>query len=254
MRPNTVKSLWHADQPAFGAWLSSCSTLVAEQMGAVGFDWLVVDGEHSPADTLTLVQMLQAVSLGNSVPMARVPWNDPVAVKRVLDGGAYGVVIPWVNDRAQAEQAVAACRYPPIGLRGYGPYRGVLYGGHDYLEHANEEISCIIQIETVEAIERIDDILSVPGIDATLIGPSDLALSLGIPVQPDNPHPDHVAACRAVLEASRKHAVVPGIFTSGPEEGARRAAEGWRFIAIGSDSQYMTQTAVHALRTARGGA
>ena len=253
MRPNRVKQLWRDDQPAFGGWLASCSTLATEQMAHLGFDWLLVDGEHSPVDIRTMVQMFQVISTSDTtMPFARVHWNDPVEIKRILDGGAYGVVIPWVNNRAEAEQAVSACRYPPLGMRGWGPYRGILYGGSDYGEHANDEIACIVQIETVEAIEHIDEILSVPGIDATMIGPNDLALSMGLAPQADHPHPDHVAACATVLDACRRHGVAPGIFTSGPEEGARRAQEGWRFIPIGSEIQYMVQNAARGLRTVRG--
>ena len=252
MRPNTVKRLWREDKTAFGAWLSSCSTLAAEQMASAGFDWVVVDGEHSPADLLTMVQMFQVISGSETMPFARVHWNDMVEIKRILDGGAYGVVIPWINSKAEAEQAVAACRYPPIGTRGWGPYRGLLYGGRDYAEHANDEIACIVQIETAGAVERIDEILSVPGIDATLIGPSDLAMSMGLPPRADHPHPDHIAACTAVLESCQQHGVAAGIFTSGPEEAARRGQEGWRFVAMGSDIQFMMQGAVRGLRTVRG--
>ena len=251
MRPNTVKQLWKDDTPAYGAWLSSCSTFAAEQMASLGFDWLVVDGEHSPVDLQTMVQMFQAISTTDTIPMARVHWNDAVEIKRILDGGAYGVVIPWVNDKAEAEQAVSACRYPPDGERGFGPWRGNLYGGRDYAEHANEEIACIIQIETVRAVEQIDEILSVPGVDATMIGPADLAMDMGIPVVGDNPNTDHQALCNAVLESCLKHDVAPGIYTSGPEEGKRRAEEGWRYLPIGSDAQYMMQSASRALRTVR---
>ena len=251
MRPNTVKRLWADDQPAFGIWLSTCSTLAAESMAHSGWDWVVVDGEHSPVDLLTMVQMFQVISSTDTIPMARVHWNDPVEIKRILDGGAYGVVIPWVNNRAEAEQAVSACRYPPDGLRGFGPYRGALYGGPDYGAEANNEIACIVQIETVEAVERIDEILSVPGIDATCIGPADLAMSMGIPVRPDNPHPDHIALCKEVLEGSRRNNVAPGIFTSGPEEAKRRAEEGWLYIPSGSDSQFMAQGSAAGLRTVR---
>lgn len=252
MRPNKLKQMWRERKPTFGAWLGSCSTFVAENMASVGFDWLLVDGEHSPVDLRTMVQMLQVLSIGETVPLARVHWNDPVEIKRILDGGAYGVVIPWVNNREEAVQAVRACRYPPAGIRGFGPYRGFLYGGPDYVKCANDEIACIVQIETAEAVEKIDEILSVPGIDAVMIGPADLAMSMGIEARGDNPHPDHVKACARVLEACRAHGVAPGIYTSGPEEGARRAAEGWLFLPIGSDIQYMVQGASRGLRTARG--
>ena len=253
MRPNTVKQQWAEGKPSFGAWLGTCSPLAAESMAHQGWDWLVVDGEHSPVDLQTMIQMFQAISTTDTIPMARAQWNDPVIIKRILDGGAYGVVIPWVNNRAEAEQAVSACRYPPDGLRGFGAYRGFLYGGPDYGDEANNEIACIIQIETIEAVERIDEILSVPGIDATCIGPADLAKSMGIPVRPDNPHPDHVAACAEVLAASQRidNRVAPGIFTSGPVEAKRRAEEGWLYIPSGSDGQFMAQASAQGLRTVR---
>ena len=251
MRPNTVKQLWREDRPAFGTWLSSCSPLVAEQLGALGFDWLVVDGEHSPVDIQTMVQMFQAISIGSSIPMARVHWNDAVEIKRILDGGAYGVVVPCVNSPDEAARAVAACRYPPDGSRGFGPGRGMLYGGPDYAAHANEEIACIIQIETVRAAETVDEILSVPGIDAVMIGPADLAMDMGIPVAIDNPDPDHRALCETVFASCRKHRVAPGIFTGGAEEAKRRAGEGWRFLPIGSDTMFLMQGAGAALGSAR---
>lgn len=251
MRPNTIKQLWAQDKPAIGAWLGSCSPFVAEQMAHAGYDWLCVDGEHSAVDIQTAVQMMQAISSTDTIPIARVQWNDPVQVKRMLDGGAYGVVIPWVNTKAEAEQAAAACRYPPQGIRGMGPYRGMMYGGPDYAAHANDEIACIIQIETIGAVENIDEILSVPGIDATLIGPADLAMSMGIPVKPDNPHPDHVAACAEVLAGSVRNGVTPGIYCAHETEAARRVTEGWKFLNIGTDGQYIAQGARRGVATVR---
>ncbi|MEE2778837.1 MAG: aldolase/citrate lyase family protein [Acidobacteriota bacterium] len=248
MRPNRIKQLWQENQPAFGVWLSACSPFVTEQIAAVGFDWLLVDGEHSAVDLQTMVQMFQAVSTRESMPLARVAWNDPVQIKRVLDSGAYGVVIPWVNTPDEARQAVSACRYPPDGTRGFGPWRAALYGGRDYAQHANEEIACIIQIETVSAIESIDDILSVPGVDGVMIGPTDLAMDMGLKPRADHPDPGHQDLCREVLEACQRHGVAPGIFTSGPDEAARRADEGWRFLPVGSDLQFVLERAIAARR------
>ena len=251
MRPNTIKRLWAEGKPALGARLQTASTIVAEQMAHAGFDWLYIDGEHSPANLLTIVQMMQVISSADTMPIVRVPWNDPVQVKRVLDGGAAGVIIPWVNTAAEAEQAVAACRYPPRGIRGYGPYRGGMSGVPDHPAHADDEILCIVQIETIGAVERIDEILSVPGVDATFIGAADLALSMGVPVIGDNPHPDHVAACAAVLAGALRHGVAPGIGCSGEEEAARRVAEGWKFLNIGADGQYIEQGARRAIEIVR---
>ena len=251
MRPNRVKQLWRDGQPAFGVWLSACSPFLTEHLAAVGFDWLLVDAEHSAVDLQTMVQMFQAISHGETMPLARVPWNDPVHIKRVLDSGAYGVVVPWVNSRAEAEAAVAACRYPPEGTRGFGPWRAALYGGRDYVRHANQEIACIIQIETVAAVECVDDILSVPGVDAVMIGPTDLAMDMGLPPKADHPDPRHKALCQKVLESCQRNGVVPGIFTSGPDEAARRAAEGWRFLPVGSDIQFVLEAAIAARRRVR---
>jgi 4-hydroxy-2-oxoheptanedioate aldolase len=251
MRPNTIKRHWAEGKPALGARLQTGSTIVAEQMARAGFDWLYIDGEHSPADILTIVRMMQVISSTDTIPIVRVEWNDSVQIKRVLDGGAYGVIIPWVNTAADAEQAVAACRYPPRGIRGYGPYRGGMYGGPDYAARADDEILCIVQIETIGAVERIDEILSVPGVDATLIGQSDLAMSMGVPVAADNPHPDHVAACAEVLAGALRHGVEPGIGCSGEEEAARRVTEGWKFLNIGADGQYIEQGARRALDVVR---
>lgn len=251
MRPNRLKQLWKDDEPTYGVWLSACSPFLTEHVAAVGFDWLLVDGEHSAVDLQTMVQMFQAISTGETVPLARVAWNDAVQIKRVLDGGAYGVVIPWVNSREEAAAAVSACRYPPQGSRGFGPWRAALYGGRDYVRHANQEIACIIQIETVAAVEAIDEILSVSGIDAVMIGPTDLAMDMGLPPRADHPDPQHKALCQQVLEGCRRHDVVPGIFTAGPEEAARRAAEGWRFLPLGSDIQLILQAAIAARRKVR---
>jgi 4-hydroxy-2-oxoheptanedioate aldolase len=252
VRPNRLKEMWRRDEPTYGVWLSACSAFLTEHLAAVGFDWLLVDGEHSAVDLQTMVQMFQAIGTADSVPLARVSWNDPVQIKRVLDSGAYGVVVPWVNSRKEAEQAVAACRYPPEGQRGFGPWRAALYGGRDYVRHANEEIACVIQIETVAAVGAIEAILSVPGIDGVMIGPTDLAMDMGLPPRADHPDPEHRRLCNLVLEACQDHAVVPGIFTAGAEEGARRAAEGWRFLPVGSDIQYTLQGAIGALRKVRG--
>ena len=233
MRLNTVKRHWAEGRPALGARLWSASPIVAEQMARAGFDWLYVDGEHSPADILTIVRMIRVIAATGTIPIARAPWNDPVEVKRVLDGGARGVIVPWVNTAAEAERAVAACRYR---------------------RRAGDEILCIVQIETIGAVERIDEILSVPGVDATFIGQSDLAVSMGVPVVGDNPHPDHVAACAEVLAGALRHGVAPGIGCSGEGEAARRVSEGWKFVSIGADGQYIDQGARRALAMVRAAA
>ncbi|MDX1383596.1 MAG: aldolase/citrate lyase family protein [Thermoanaerobaculia bacterium] len=253
MSENRLESLWSAGEPAYGAWLSIPNAFAAELVARQGFDYVCVDLQHGVVDRGALLGMLQAISATEAVPLARVAWNDPVQIKRVLDGGAYGVVIPWVNTPEEAAAAVAACRYPPAGSRGFGPWRAALYGGRDYAAHANEEIACIIQIETVGAIERIDDILAVPGIDGVMIGPTDLAMDMGLPPRADHPDDHHRELCARVLEACQSRGVAPGIYTSGPDEAARRAEEGWRFLPVGSDLQFVLERAIAARRLVRPG-
>ncbi len=185
MRENALKKLWQEDEPALGGWLSIGNTFSAEVMAAQDLDWLCLDMQHGVIGYDVAVPMLQTISATDVTPIVRVPWCEPALIMKMLDAGAYGIIVPLVNDRAQAEAAAAACRYPPRGTRSHGPTRAAYYAGFDYLAHANDEVLCIPQIETVEAMENLDDILSVPGIDVAYIGPMDLTISIGIVPEQD---------------------------------------------------------------------
>ncbi|MBI3992855.1 MAG: 4-hydroxy-2-oxo-heptane-1,7-dioate aldolase, partial [Candidatus Lambdaproteobacteria bacterium] len=167
MTPNRLKHLLREGQPTCGTFLSLCSPLAAEIMGMLGFDWLLVDMEHGAGDYQTLLGQLQAIrAAGDSVPLVRVQWNDPVVVKRVLDAGAMGVMIPGVRSVAEAHQGVLATRYPPAGVRGMANVRATRFGlDPDYYAEANENIAVFMQIENGDAVRHIEDILKVPGID-----------------------------------------------------------------------------------------
>ena len=166
MRPNHVLRTWRDGGQAVGAWLSIPSGFTAETMAHQDFDWLCIDMQHGLIDYADAVAMLTAISTTDTIPFVRVPWNDPATIMKVLDAGAYGVVVPLVNTREEADRAVAACRYPPAGIRSAGPIRGRLYGGDDYLTGANDEIACIAMIETAEGLTNLDAIASTPGLDA----------------------------------------------------------------------------------------
>lgn len=247
MKKNRVKALWKEDKAAVGTWLVLGSPLVAEIAANMGFDWVVVDTEHGSIDIGTTQSIIQAVSTTDTVPMVRVPWNHPMPIKRALDAGAYGLVIPMVNSREEAESAVQACRYPPAGARSYGGPRARLYGGADYFEHANEEITLIVQIEHIDAVERVDDILSVDGVDGFFIGPSDLAISIGLKPGLDNTSREHVAAVSKVLASGKRHSVAGGIQVGSPEAVNQRIAEGFRFIALSSDEGFLRSAASTAI-------
>jgi len=179
---NPVKKKLQAGQKTIGGFLQTMSPVAAEIMGQCGFDWLIVDLEHAPGDFANLQAQLQAMNGSDVVPFARAPWNDEVAIKRILDTGVMGVLVPYVNTRAEAEAAVAACKYPPQGVRGVaGSPRAAGYTGNalTYLGAANAETIVMTAVETVQAASNLDEILQVKDLDGVFIGPMDLASSMG---------------------------------------------------------------------------
>jgi 4-hydroxy-2-oxoheptanedioate aldolase len=243
MRENKVKRQWREGKPSVGTWLCLGNPLAAEILAHVGFDWLTVDMEHNAIDVADTQALLQAIATTDTMPFVRVPWNDPQIIKRVLDIGAYGVVIPNVLDRREAEQAVAACRYPPEGIRGVGTLRGRLYGGPDYTDAANREIAVIAMIEHIDAVNRADDIISTPGVDAVFIGPNDLAASMGLPLGLDNPHPEHQKAVAHVLATGKRLGVPVGIHCGNFEAVNQRIAEGFLWLALSTDAGLLAEAA-----------
>jgi 4-hydroxy-2-oxoheptanedioate aldolase len=183
-------------------------------------------------------------------PLVRVPWNDAAIIMKMLDAGAYGVIVPLVNNREQAEAAAAACRYPPKGIRSYGPTRAVYYAGFDYFAHANDEVLCIPQIETVEALENLDDILGVPGIDAMYIGPMDLTISMGMAPQMDGEADEYVRARRRIVESCSRHGVAPGLHSTAGTARAR-IEEGFRLVLATGDVGSLARAAREDIRMAR---
>jgi 4-hydroxy-2-oxoheptanedioate aldolase len=251
MRENTVKRTWRDGRVAYGCWLSIPSSFSAEVMAHQGYDYVCVDMQHGVIDYQVAVTMFQAISTTASMPFVRVPWNEPGIIGKMLDAGAYGVVIPMVNSRAEAEAAVGACRYAPKGYRSFGPIRAAYYGGSDYATEANNEIACIPMIETVRALSQIDEILSVPGIDAVYVGPADLSLTLGLPPRMDHDEASFEEARRAVVEGCRRYGVIPGIHASAALA-AKHAEAGYQMITISSDTGSMATSAAHDLRSVRG--
>ena len=247
MKKNRVKELWREGKAAVGTWLVLGSPITAEIIANMGFDWVVVDTEHGSIDIGTTQSIIQAALYTGAVPMVRVPWNDPMPIKRALDAGAYGLVIPMVNSREEAVRAVQATRYPPLGVRSFGGPRTRLYGGIDYFEHANEEIALIVQIEHIDAVNRADEILSVEGVDGFFIGPSDLAISLGLKPGLDQTDARHVDAVSKVLAVGKKHGVPGGIHVGSAEAVNERIAQGFQFIALSSDEGFVRGAASSAL-------
>jgi 4-hydroxy-2-oxoheptanedioate aldolase len=250
VRPNRVKQLLRAGEPALGTFMALGSPLGAEQLAHAGFDWLVIDQEHGAIDATLTQSLLQAISTTETVPLIRVPWNSGDWVKRALDAGAYGFIAPMVNTREEAEAAVRAARYPPLGDRSIGGSRTRLYGGADYVEKANDEILVIVQIEHRTGVENARDILSVPGVDAYFIGPGDLCASLGLPNTWDPDFPEYWAAVDTIRRAGEERRIPGGIHAS-PGRVPEMLERGFRFIAIGFDISFMAQAAGAALQAAR---
>ncbi len=253
MRENGALRAWREGRSTVGCWLSLANTYTAEALAGLGFDWVCVDLQHGLLDYSDLPQLLPAISGSEATPLVRVPWNEPYEIMKALDAGAYGVIVPMVNNRAEAEQAVAACRYPPEGNRSFGPIRAALYGGRGYARQANGQIACIAMIETREGLDNLEEIVSTPGLDAVYVGPSDLALALGLPAAGDTDEPAHVAAVSRILEACRKAGIAAGIHTSSLEYTRRHLQAGFHFVTLGSDAGFMMRAAAEDLAAVRSG-
>ena len=235
MRENRLKTIWSEGGTVVNGWLQIPSSFSAEVMAHTGLDSLTIDMQHAPVDYGTLVHMLQAISTTDTVPVVRVAWNDPGIIMQVLDAGCYAVICPMVDTREQAEAFVGACRFPPAGYRSYGPYRALLYGGEDYTEHADEKVATIAMIETREALENLDGIMDVEGLDGVFVGPSDLGQSLGYGPGPDREEPEVVEAIDRVLAAAGERGLAAGIFAGSTEHASRLIEKGFRFVNVSTD-------------------
>jgi 4-hydroxy-2-oxoheptanedioate aldolase len=183
--------------------------------------------------------MLQAISTTATVPVVRVPWLEPGIIMKTLDAGAYGVICPMVNSREDAQKLVSYTHYAPRGSRSFGPLRAKLYAGADYAQQANDTIVAFAMIETAQALDHLDDILSVEGLDAIYIGPSDLSLSLGCRPVFDDPDPKALQAIDHILARAQAHGVVAGIHNGVADVALARAAKGFRFVTVGSDTRFL---------------
>jgi 4-hydroxy-2-oxoheptanedioate aldolase len=251
MRPNPVKHALRAGQPSIGTWLSLGSIPATRFLARTGFAWLTVDIEHSLVDWETAAHMFGAAADAGCIALARVPSNRHDHIKRVLDNGAHGIVVPMVNSRQEAQAAVSAALYPPAGTRSVGGSLHALNFGTtspDYYAHANEELLLVLQCEHIRAVEDADAIFSVPGIDAIFVGPNDLAASMR---GPDGRPPNADATAQAmkhILQTCRKHRVAAGLHCGSAEEARQRIEEGWQFIAIGSELKLMLNGANEILK------
>ena len=236
MKSNWVRETLRAGRPALGSFLGLGSPNLAELMAHAGFDWLVIETEHNGLDSAEIEHMLMAMSGTETVPIVRVPSSNPVFIQRALDMGAMGIVVPMVKTAEEAERIVGATRYPPDGVRSFGPLRASRYtfDNDDYFQRANDNILVVLILETSEAVNNLENIAAVPGIDVLYLGPADMSLSLGLsPLQ--LPHPEVEEVLERALEVGRKSGVAVGAGSGSPDQLRLAQSKGLTFLGYGPD-------------------
>lgn len=254
MKKNPLKRALSENRQTYGSWITLYHPLIPEILAPAGFDWLVVDMEHSSIGLNELLPLIISIEANSMVPLVRVGENSPNLIKRVMDAGAYGVIVPNINSAQEAKTAVNAVKYPPVGTRGVGLYRAQQYGRRfeEYKTWLSEESIVVVQIEHINAVKHIDEILTIPGIDAFMIGPYDLSGSLGKPGAFDDP--EVVNALEKVMKAADRYSIPAGFHSvsSDPEEARKRREQGYKFLAFSLDTIFLGDAACNALSKLKG--
>ena len=257
MRTNHVKEKLKRGEPALGAWLNLPSIATARVMAQLGFDWLVVDMEHSAQSATLMADMVATIAdAGTCAPFVRVPSNSVEWFKWALDAGAWGVVVPMINSREEVQRVIDYSKYPPLGNRSiggiFGPYGFGITDWPDYAKFANDEVMVIVQIESAQALQNLDEILSVPGIDVAFVGPNDLHAQLGLVPSSDGAETEFLEALERVKVVARKYQIALGIFSSDGEAASKRIIQGFQMISVTTDVSSMITSAKQNLRVAQG--
>ena len=241
MRPNKIKKMMKDGKPVINGWLQIPSTVSAEAMAHQGWDSLTIDMQHGAIDQSDVLQIFQAISTTEVVPMARLNWNEPGQIMKILDAGSYGIICPMVSSREQAEKFVQACMYPPDGYRSFGPIRAQMYGGADYGKQANKEILKLAMIETKEAIDNLDGVMKTSGLDGIYIGPADLSLAIGTePSFDKEKNSPAYPVIENILKYAKKNNIIPGIHNQTPEYAIKMIEMGFQFVTVGSDKRFIS--------------
>ena len=254
MIKNKLKMTWGEGQSTINGWLSINSPFVAEIMAAQDYDSITIDAQHGAVSYEGALGMLQAMRASGVVPMVRVPWLDAGAIMKALDAGAYGIICPMVNSRADAERLVSYMRYPPFGTRSFGPTRANFSAGPGYASEANGEMLAFAMIETAEAMHNLDEIVRTPGLDGVYIGPADLTLGLSdgaLPPGFDREEPEMVDAIKTILAAAKAAGIRAGLHCGTPEYAAKAMGWGFDMVTLSNDVRLLASEATRTITKAR---
>ncbi len=254
MIDNRVMNAWQGGRVALNGWLSIPDPFLAEIMARHDYDSITIDMQHGIADYPDIVPMLQAMHGYDVTPLARVPWLDPAAIMRVLDAGVLGVICPMINNRAEAEEFVSYCRYPPHGTRSFGPIRAMIAHGPDYYDQANDRIVTLAMVETAEGFANLDDIVATPGLDGIYVGPSDLTLGLTNGAAPpglDRKEPDMIKAIQRIQQVCASAGIRAGLHTGSTDYAVRAAGWGYNLVTLNSDTKLLDTAAAENVGAVR---
>src|SRR5215216_1548438 len=249
---NPLKEAWNDDRPAFGLWMTVPGSVGAEIFAKSGVDYVCVDQQHGVIDYDSMVPMFQAIRAEGAAPITRVLSNDPFLTMKALDAGAWGVIVPLIGSAEDAARAVSACRYPPRGIRSYGPVRAAGVIGSRDPEELGGEVVCLVMVETGEALERVDEIAGTPGLDGIYIGPSDLALSLGLTPTLDVKQSEHAEAVERIRDACHRNGIGAGIHAPSGEWARKHAEAGFDMVTVATDASLLRNAANKEVTIARG--
>jgi 4-hydroxy-2-oxoheptanedioate aldolase len=251
MSVNRMKQAWASGSPAFGLWAGIPDSFGIELVAGLDLDYVCVDGQHGVVDYASMVSMVRTIQFAGAAPVVRVPQNEPWMIMRALNAGALGVIVPLVNDAAEAARAVAACRFPPQGARSYGPIRASGVIGSKAPADLGDEVVCIVQIETREGLENAEEIATTPGLDGVYIGPADLALGLGLELDSAGEEREHVEALKRIREACRKNGIAVGVHGTSGKSAREYAQQGYSMVNVGVDYQLLTDAVRREVGEAR---
>jgi len=243
MFKNTILDIWKNGKAVVNGWLSIPNSFTAESMSKMGWDSLTIDMQHGINDYSNAIPMLQAMSNSSAVPFVRVPWNEPGIIMKMLDGGTCGIIAPMINNKEECEKFVSYCHYPPLGQRSFGPMRAQLVHGSEYIQNANSQIITLAMIETKEAVENLDEILSVKNLSGVYIGPADMSLAYGLKPQFDVKEDPVFSNIKLIVRKAKEHDKVAGIHNGTTRYAKEMIALGYQFVTISSDYRAMSSFA-----------